>query len=422
MTNNKMDDFLLEMLEDMPERKRHDWNKISRRVSVMNFFKFGLHHFNIYYTLLILGSLSGITGSFLNLNNHPELVAGSKISNNSQSKTLVAGIIGAPHLGITKNAAISKRIEVKQILKHINRIEADVELDTNMNIDELADISENFKNKPVEIPLVPLEEITSKEQNIPTKKSNSELAPTSAKKAKLINTRWSVEMYSQPVFSDAFSVSSSIGTGPQGSENDKQKYAYGMNLSLSINHFQLQTGLLYLYSSKNYSNTIEREEVTTVKSYKKYSSITYSLESGNEMRVRTDSVLVTSQKVENKSYFLNNVNSYKCLEMPLIAGYKIWYHRFSFAVKGGVVLSLYKNANGVSSNSNLLLGLNKIPFLSPDLTITGSIGAYYRINSNVNFMFEPYFRRNFNSLGNNKIGILPTTTASGIRVGFAYDF
>jgi hypothetical protein len=431
MRTNNIDDFLRDMIDDKPESNLPGWDKISPKVSVMNFFKFGVHHFNIYYTAAIIVALSGFVSVLAGINNQSVLKSSTKImysknainNNGSFASIQTLNKIEAvnsvePESNPDLFRASFKNNEASDLVKIPSQDEGRDQVDS-LQTNELHTATQANNLTEIESRLALLENTDQTEMAYSSDKPKVEEPKEQNSRIK----KWSVEVFSQPVFTDAILLSSSKqfnNIGFANFENQKSKYAYGLNLSLHINNLILQTGVLYCSYNKSFDHTLNKTEVTKTTSYQTYTNVLYSLESGKELTSVTDSVLVTDQKTENKSFRYENLNSYRYLQIPLILGYKIRYHWFSAIAKTGVLLNLYQSAKGIAASADDVMKLESVNF-NTNFSVTTSVGLYYKVNYRTHFMIEPYFKYNISIPSKSDFSILPNKTAIGLKLGFAFE-
>ena len=420
MKSNNIDHFLRKKLADDQSSVQDDWDQISTRVSFMNFFKFGLRHYNFYYTLAIIASFLGIMSAVLAFNFNQTYVAEHKNKPGQQKATDKKG----SSVSISKKSNYNSFNGTERVTAHKTLLASPsqhFEAIENIETEEVFSSIEHAKSElqfteKVEYRLLALEnknpEILGSYQSVKIKERlNQAYSPV----------YWFVDIYSQPIFSDAIMISS--GNNNLNFESANTKQSYGISVGVMKNKFRFQTGLQFIVLSKNFSNSFVKNYVVQEKSYEVYTSVVYGLESGKVLKSITDSVLVKSEKVVRNNYLFNHLNSYKFLQIPVLFGYKQRYHKLAFVAKGGLIFDLYKSAKGSLNTSDQSVNLNKVPFYKSYFTIYSSVGIYYKLNPIMSIFFEPNFRVNLSGKNTeNAMSIETNKFSSGVKVGLEFDF
>lgn len=419
MESNKMDQFLREKLDNGPDAVPDEWNRISTRVSFMNFFKFGLHHYNIYYTLAVIASLVGIMSAVFAINLKQNYTAENKTNparNIEKINPKHENTIMSNSIEYSKKTEISKTYNQRGLQKaeekKLNSLE-------NIIANEIVSVTENLVEIAINSKQKPLLALESRKTGMLGTFSTVTIKENVH--AVFSQRKWFLEIYSQPVSSEAMIINAS---GSNASfESQKTRQAYGVLLGMKTFKWWFQSGIEFSYLSSNFSNSFIRNEISQIKSYEVFTRVVYGLESGKELQTIKDSVLIVSEKALSTRYSVNHLNSYKFLEIPVSVGYVLHFKKFNIVNKAGLVFDVYKNAKGTISTVDQTADLSSVSFYKSYFTLYSSIGFYYKVNPFMNFVFEPNLKYNINGKTPERAFFIEKNNfAGGIKIGLAVDF
>lgn len=162
--------------------------------------------------------------------------------------------------------------------------------------------------------------------------------------------------------------------------------SFGMRLStVSENGFAVRSGLNYSTINEQLNLKIGEEERLIAK-------IKYA-EDGSIIGTDTSLAVVGTYKIVN--------NRYSELDIPLLVGYEYAGEKVAFSFNGGVFINMLSAQKGefLSPNTD-----ESVSFSSADpnsyrafrnrlgLGFYGSMGVYFQVNDNLQFLLEPYFK------------------------------
>jgi hypothetical protein len=399
------------------------WDKISKRLSVQNYFKFGTRHVNIYNTSLGVGILSVLFFSFFT----------------NESKT---------ELNITKEVAVSSYTKPIEIIKkeniaqntYKNKIEPSsytfakkseitpqpLLINEQPNSNNLTAIADNRTEVPVNLtedesindPL--LEELQSQnleldQQNaglLAENKSSSDNQITENSKS-YRNIRWAIDLFTVPVFSDAMAINNNLQN-----ETLKQKVAAGLAVKCIYNKYILETGFVYKSQSKNFSQKTYEDSwisVVTIDTVTKYNT---NLITGKRYRTKVDTISRTEKKFITIENNVAAVNTYTTMEIPLFIGYRLNYKKFISTSKFGIVTYINKTAVGKMQNiDSKVTELSNFHATSTNCVFSFSNAFCYRVRGPVNVFAEPYLKIAVNNPGFNELSVGAKKITYGMKLG-----
>ncbi len=237
------------------------------------------------------------------------------------------------------------------------------------------------------------------------------------------NKGWSVEFYASPDYDmkqvSANGVSASYLHSQDSSNKSIGGYTAGFRISKSIsNNFSIKSGVQFKESTERFryikQNDVKNITVVSVRSYTDNSGATV---------YQND----TSTIQQVGGYTLRTVfNTYKSIEIPLIASWEKGNNKWHVAVNGGIILNLATYYEGQTlDNSYAIVPLSvkqSSGFFrsNANCSIYGSLSLLYNIGKGMDVFAEPYYRY---ALGNNStsaIGYDQRFNSAGINCGIRY--
>lgn len=137
----------------------------------------------------------------------------------------------------------------------------------------------------------------------------------------------------------------------------------------------------------------------------------------------TDTYYVRSSRYKTSS------NRYRTIDIPLTVGYEMGNGKFHANINTGVVINVYSWQDGETLDNNFMpvsitTGKENNPYQYKTNVGLGFIGAaslYYKLNSRLHLMAEPYFRYNFSAMNKEAITLQEKFTTIGLRLGIRVD-
>ena len=116
----------------------------------------------------------------------------------------------------------------------------------------------------------------------------------------------------------------------------------------------------------------------------------------------------------------------KIIEVPLIAGYSISYHKLMFSVSTGVSVGIpvsYKGEMLTMDNTSVCdVSQVKPPLQKPDFDYILRAGITYAYSARYSFYAEPTLSYSLNSIFNKSYPLNQKYTIYGVRLGMLYRF
>ncbi len=239
-------------------------------------------------------------------------------------------------------------------------------------------------------------------------------------------------------------------------------YSFGLSANYDINNWRISSGLDYTIIQEEFNYETQKTETNPVKKYTLnesgfysdiYKNITYTyeyregftydtvytdytvikyeynnysvldtvwrykidsvFEQGTDtiMHVRYDTVRVATydtsyyNSIDTTIYttYYQNINKYTYIEIPLSIGYAFNIKRFSIRPTVGALFGIMLNAKGKGismTNKNEVYNLSDmdLPFMNVQISMFVGIGLEYKIQDNLALSFQPFYRRNLNSI------------------------
>jgi hypothetical protein len=394
------------------------WDKISSRVSFQNFFKFGTRHVNIYNTTAGIGLaltlyVSIFTDSFQTQLNIPKKEVAStqnEIPLNSQKNIQISktSTLAIATPSINKNKIVIVQPKDNKIIEKAD--ESFAQSSSNSILQSNA--KEGFLNlNALESPVAILQQ---NNHNIIISNYTKPEISVDKKHFSFDKLRWSVELFTIPVFSDALAINTITKN-----ESLKQKVAAGFALKCLYGKILFETGLVYKSQSKDFAQTIYSVRMTSVVEVKTETKYNTNLITGQVYAAKIDTITRTVKKPVSESEEYKEINTYTTLEIPINLGYRITHKRFSSTSKFGLVTYISKTALGkiVQNNNEKVIELSNVPYSSANFMLTISNSFSYRVRGAFNIFAEPYLKFSTNNPNYNELQIGSDKTMYGIKFG-----
>jgi hypothetical protein len=394
------------------------WSRISSRLSFQNFFKFGVRHINIYNSSFSIGLIFSIYLTVFSS------TIDSKINSQDFLVTNSAGTINInSHEPISAQKALANYN--KKNLISFNKPTEDKE-----NIDNEI-ITDNIENNNSQLDTINSDqELTSTENNTHHEKLKSkdsgvliaEGINSSINKprnnsfglSRLINDlRWSFDLYTIPVYSDAMSLNGSLQN-----EILKQKVAAGLALKCLFKSVQFETGLVYKSQTKNFNQSILKDQ--TDYTYVVDTIYNYGINflTGRKYMTSYDTTMRVESKTKTVERNIQSVNTYTTFEIPICVGYRLVKNNFASTSKLGIVTYISKRATGLTVQDNSKeTELALLPNTSASWMFTISNNFSYRVRGALNVFAEPYLKFSTKENGFNELNIGQSRAMFGLKLG-----
>ena len=232
---------------------------------------------------------------------------------------------------------------------------------------------------------------------------------------------WSVELYGSPDFNTQRVSTSGLNTDYVKTLDTTQKVGGGFTVGIHINkslnkHITLKTGLQYkdVIQEFNYKENVSK--TITV-----FSTRSYIDNTGASVNLYdTSSYLQTGYRLKK------TFNSFKTIQLPLIASWETGNSKWYFALDGGLLFNLVTYYEGATFDSNYNLvplnakennGLLKSNF---SYNLYGGISLYRTIGANLEAFASPYYSYALSNSSTSVIGYNQRFNTGGINFGIRY--
>ncbi len=222
---------------------------------------------------------------------------------------------------------------------------------------------------------------------------------------------WIVELYASPDYDMKKVSSTSKDAGYLRVMDSSNKTTGGFTAGFRIgkyigNNFSIKSGIQFKESTERFrylkQTDIKDVTILTTRSYTDNAGATV--------------YIIDTSVIQQKGYVIRTVfNTYKSIEIPVIASWERGMGNWHVAVSGGAILNLatYYEGQTFDRAYNVVPLSSKQPngFFSSNASVSvyGSLSLLYSIKKDMDAFAEPYFR---STLGNN------CTSVSGISQGF----
>ena len=262
------------------------------------------------------------------------------------------------------------------------------------------------------------------EKTVKTTLQSANKTPTTIHLPNLENKGWFVELYASPDYDmKHVSAGGGLNTGYLHTQDSANKsiggFTAGFRISKGIgNNFSLKSGVQFKESTERFRYVKQND----VKNISVMDTRSYTDNSGATVYQNDTSVI---QQVGG--YTLRTViNTYKSIEIPLIASWEKGNNKWHVAVNGGVILNLFTFYEGQTFDNSysivLLSAKQSSGFFrsTANCSLYGSLSLLRNIGKGMNVFAEPYYRY---ALGNNStsaIGYDQRFNSAGINFGIRY--
>ncbi len=147
-----------------------------------------------------------------------------------------------------------------------------------------------------------------------------------------------------------------------------------------------------------------------------------------------DSILVNNNDTSYETiidttmqhYFYEYANRYTYLQIPLIFGYKFGKGKLTYTVSGGIINEIFLNAKGRGisfSDAYEVVDVGKeFPFMKYNVSYYLGAGIEYKVEDNISFFAEGFYRKNVNSAFQNSFVLKKRFVIYGIKTGIKVHF
>ncbi|MEQ1553110.1 MAG: hypothetical protein ABL929_02965 [Ferruginibacter sp.] len=125
-----------------------------------------------------------------------------------------------------------------------------------------------------------------------------------------------------------------------------------------------------------------------------------------------------------------NTNIYRNVDVPILLGYELGNKKLHTNISAGVLVNILskKKGNVIDEKGNIVdISSDKKANIYQYKTNVGisfmaSVGFYYKLNKNMHFLAEPYFRYSLSSITKPEISLKQKYHTAGVRLGLRLDF
>jgi len=437
------------------------WNNISKQLFYLNFLRFNLRTFNVFYLLLIISIASGVT--FYSID---KTKSEKYITENQTNKNNIGIKIESQPIKNNLNKE-NNQISKKQKTKDKDNQFAESEIITQAYQDK------NIIKKAIEPKLNADKKITTNSTTIKNtvKKKNLE-DKIKVKKNNQIKNNTINNQVTQNI--DPLEGLPIASTEPLANSLISKKIVKGIKVSkpkIKTNHktdtiyktdstqikyktiidnnllskWTVDVSVSQLFSSKEISaNTNEYKIVKDARNGEDKSKTTYgfnlgfnyakkhficqtgisSTTFGEDFNYTVNTYNIDSSEIISYTNY-NKTNKYTYLEIPIILGYKFNKDKISIYTKTGVMFGILIKAKGFtvdSNNKDVIYAIDKNNnFTNPSYTLVVGAGVNIPIKSRINIFIEPLYRYNLKSIYNDTYCSSLKFKTWGITLGVRFN-
>lgn len=137
----------------------------------------------------------------------------------------------------------------------------------------------------------------------------------------------------------------------------------------------------------------------------------------------------TGTYIERGTQYQQSTNTYRSVDIPLVAGYELGNGRIHANVNAGVMINILSRQKGYvldpsgtpvdisSGKSNSAYSYKT----NAGVSFLGSVSAYYKLNDRFHLLAEPYLKYGLSSVTKTDISLKQKNHTAGLRVGLRMD-
>ena len=232
---------------------------------------------------------------------------------------------------------------------------------------------------------------------------------------------WFVELYASPEYSSKkVGISSSNYFYTQALDT-AQKLSAGFTVGIRIaknltNHLLLKSGIQFNQINERFRYKqfdTKNSTVLTERSYINNDGATISIKD-------------TSTFIQTGYRLMTSYNTYKCIEIPVIASWEAGNNKWHFAANGGIIANIASFYEGKTFDNNL----NTAPLSAKEqngvlksainLSLYGGVSFLYDIGNSFDAFAEPYCKYGLSNSSNTSFGFSQRFNSLGINFGIRY--
>jgi len=232
---------------------------------------------------------------------------------------------------------------------------------------------------------------------------------------------WFVELYASPEYnSKKVGISSSNYFYTQ-SLDSAQKLSAGFTVGIRIarnltNHLLLKSGIQFNQTNERFRYKqfdTKNSTVVTERSYINNDGATISIKD-------------TSTFIQTGYRLMTSYNTYKSIEIPVIASWEAGNNKWHFAANGGIIANIASFYEGKTFDNNLNTAplsakeQNGILKSAINLSLYGGVSFLYDIGNSFDAFAEPYCKYGLSNSSNTSFGFGQHFNSLGINFGIRY--
>lgn len=235
---------------------------------------------------------------------------------------------------------------------------------------------------------------------------------------------WFLEVYGSPDYTMETIIRNGVSDAYLQKKDSSEKMAGGFTVGARVSryfgeHFIMKTGLQYAQINQSFKVRTENEIKTTT-----------VITTRGIVRGPGDTLFVKdTSTLTQVGYAVHNTkNSYKSIEIPLIAGYETGTGNWKFGFNGGVILNASSWFTGETYDTSYhIVPLsaknysNGVYNSNLNISLYASVSVIRRIGDAVELFAEPYFRYSLSNSATSYMGYSQRFNAAGLSLGIRYQ-
>lgn len=138
----------------------------------------------------------------------------------------------------------------------------------------------------------------------------------------------------------------------------------------------------------------------------------------------------TSSYTNSGTRYKTSINKFRTLDIPLLIGYEVGNSRLHVNFNAGAIVNVYSWQKGDVLDTaykpiSITTGKTSSPYqfkTNVGIGFLGSVSFYYKLNSRLHILAEPYYRYNFSPASKSELTLKQKYNTAGIRIGLRLDF
>ncbi len=181
-----------------------------------------------------------------------------------------------------------------------------------------------------------------------------------------------------------------------------------------------------IYPIVTYIHHVDDGRVTTDTTWNTHVDSVEVIVNNSIINTEKDTTYETVYDTVIQHYYYEYANRYTYLQIPIILGYKFGKGKLTYTASGGIINEFFLNAKGRGisyTNAYEVVDVNKaFPFMKYNVSYYLGAGIEYKLENNISFFAEGFYRKNVNSAFKNSFVLRKRFANYGIKTGIKVHF